>query len=42
MLGGEAVERKQCIAIFRQALDRLVMLRCVFLGEDVDRQFGRS
>jgi hypothetical protein len=35
MLGGKAVERKQCVAIFRQALDHLVVLRCVFLGEDV-------
>lgn len=33
--GGEAVERKQCVAIFRQALDRLVVLRCVILGEDM-------
>jgi hypothetical protein len=35
MLGGKAVERKQCVAIFRQARDHLVVLRCVFLGEDV-------
>ena len=33
MLGGKAVERKPCVAIFRQALDRLVVLRCEFLGE---------
>ena len=42
MLRGEVVERKQCVAIFRQALDRLVVLRSVFFGEDVDRHFGRS
>jgi hypothetical protein len=42
MLGREVVERKQCVAIFRQALDRLVVLGSVFLGEDVDRYFGRS
>jgi hypothetical protein len=39
MLGGEVVERKQCVAVVRQALDRLVVLRSVFLGEDVDRYF---
>ncbi len=42
MLGGEFVERKHCVAIFRQALDRLVVLRSVFLGKDIDRHFGRS
>jgi hypothetical protein len=35
MLGGKAVERKPCVAIFRQALDRFVVLRCIFLGEDM-------
>jgi len=42
MFGGEFVERKHCVAIFRQALGRLVVLRSVFLGKDVDRHFGRS
>ena len=42
MLGRELIERKQCLAILGQALDRLVVFRSVFLGEDVDRHFGRS
>ena len=35
MLGRELIERKQCLAILGQALDRLVVFRSVFLGEDV-------
>ena len=42
MLGGEVVEGQHCFAILRQAFDRLVVLRPVFLGEDIDRQLGRS
>ena len=42
MLGRELIERKQCLAILGQALDRLVVFRSVSLGEDVDRHFGRS
>src|SRR3954471_19540847 len=42
MLGGEVIERKHRVSIFRQALDCLVVLRFVFFGEEVDRHFGRS
>src|SRR5450830_687127 len=42
VLGGEVVEGQHCSAILRQAFDRLVVLRSVFLGEDIDRHLGRS
>jgi hypothetical protein len=42
VLGGEVVEGQHCFAILRQAFDRLIVLRPVFLGEDIDRHLGRS
>jgi len=42
MFGREVVERQQRFAILRQAFDRLVVLRPVFLGEDIDRHLGLS
>src|SRR5450759_4265973 len=42
VLGGEIVEGQHCFAILRQAFNCLVVLRPVFLGEDIDRHLGRS
>lgn len=40
VFGGEVVERQQRLAILCQAVDRLVVLRAVFLGEHIDRRFA--
>src|SRR5674476_661780 len=42
MLGREVEEGQQRFAVLRQAVDRLVMFRLVFLGEDIDRYLGQS
>ena len=42
MLGREVEEGEQRFAVLRQAFDRLVVLRVVFLGEDIDRYLGQS
>jgi hypothetical protein len=42
MLGREVEESQQCFAVLRQAVDRLVMLRLVFLVEDIDRYLGQG
>src|ERR1035437_2047196 len=42
MLGREVEEGQQCFTILRQAVNRLVMFRLVFLGEDIDRYLGQS
>jgi hypothetical protein len=42
MLAREVKEGQQYFAIFRQAVDRLVIFRLVFLGEDIVRYLGQS
>src|ERR1035437_550686 len=42
MLGREVEEGQQYFTILRQAVNRLVMFRLVFLGEDIDRYLGQS
>src|SRR3979411_21512 len=40
MLGGEVEEGKQSVPVLRQAVDRLVVLAAVFVGEHVDRSLS--
>jgi hypothetical protein len=40
MLGGEVVEGEQCLAIFRQAFDGLLVLDAVSFDERIERSLG--
>jgi hypothetical protein len=40
VLGGEVVERQQCVAILDQAVDRLVVLDAPAFDEGVERREG--
>ena len=41
VLGGKVEEGEQSFPVFRQAGDRFLVLGAVFVGEHVDRRFGR-
>ena len=40
MLGGEVVENKERVAVFRQALDGLLMLDAIGFDERIERSLG--
>ena len=42
MLGREVEEGQQCFAVLGQAVDRLVVFRLVFFGENIDSYLGQS